>query len=505
MRHSNHPGEQRSERGVALLIALFALLLISAMVAGLILTSSTETAIDANYRTSTQAFYDARAGIEEGRGRLWSRSPNSILAWVNPTGLTVPVGTVHSILNPAAGEVVAPNNPANKYFDAEYAQEWGVPINNAAVNVITQNEPPVPAGGLNYAPYKWVRITPATEYSTRMNVDGLGVPATAPTAATPPLFYDGTQQLLSTQIAAVANGGQAWQVYTITALGVTPTGSQRLLQYNVAPVYLNLNFPSSLTFDGQGPVYSAPNSNPFMMNGNDRSGLNHVPGCTIPVQAGKPSIGNVRANPDTNQLTNDIPSNRRNHYEGCVSGNCLSTPAIADVYSQLSTTTEQTPAELDQLVQTMIQYGATPVTGPATGLTDYGSALQPVFDVVTGANNGAGGTGDLTLSGNVTGYGILVVTGTLTFQGTVGWRGIILVIGQGKIVENGGGTNEFDGAVLVAKTRDTTGAELTTGTGTPTVLWNGGGGNGVYYDSCWINNAQTSVVYQVLSFREISQ
>ena len=497
MRHSNHPTEQRSERGVALLIALFALLLISAMVAGLIITSGTETAIDANYRTSTQAFYDARAGIEEGRGRLWSGSPNSILAWVNPTGTIVPVGTVHYILNPAAGEVVAPNNPGNKYYDAEYQQEWGVPI--TAATVITQPEPAAPAG-LNYAPYKWVRITPATEQSTGLDVNGL----VGPLDNANPLFYDGTQQMLATQIPAIANGGQAWQVYTITALGVTPTGSQRLLEYNVAPVYLNLNFPSSLTFDGQGPVYSAPNSNPFMMNGKDRSGSHPAPACPVLPQAGRPAIGDVRNNPDTNQLTNDIPSNRRNHYEGCVSGNCVSTPSIADIYSQLSNS-EQTPAQLDQLVQLLTQYSTEVVQGPAGGLPNYGSPSNPIIAVVTGPNNGAGGTGDLTLSGNTTGYGILVVTGTLTFQGTAGWRGIVLVIGQGTIQENGGGNNEFDGAVLVAKTRDTTGAELTTGTGTPTVLWNGGGGNGVYYDSCWIYNAQSSVLYQVLSFREISQ
>jgi len=39
--------------------------------------------------------------------------------------------------------------------------------------------------------------------------------------------------------------------------------------------------------------------------------------------------------------------------------------------------------------------------------------------------------GDLSLSGNVTGYGILLGTGTLSMGGNVGWNGIVLVIGQG--------------------------------------------------------------------------
>ena len=31
----------------------------------------------------------------------------------------------------------------------------------------------------------------------------------------------------------------------------------------------------------------------------------------------------------------------------------------------------------------------------------------------------------------------------------------------------------------------------------------GGGGNGVYYNSCWIKRAQPTLTYTVLSFREL--
>jgi hypothetical protein len=112
--------------------------------------------------------------------------------------------------------------------------------------------------------------------------------------------------------------------------------------------------------------------------------------------------------------------------------------------------------------------------------------------------------GDLTLTGSNVGYGILVVTGKLTFSGNTGWRGIVLVIGQGNMEENGGGNEEFDGAVLVAKTLNAAGQPLAT-LSSPVLNWNGGGGNGVYYDSCWINNATSGVTYKVLGFREISQ
>jgi Tfp pilus assembly protein PilX len=501
MKPTTHKSRKEPERGVALLIALFALLLISAIAAGLIVTSGTETSIDANYRTSVQAFFDARAGIEEGRGRLWTGSANSIATWVAPVGTTLLPGQVHYIINPAAGETVAPNVVGNKYYDSEYQSEWAAPITTATVATTPSTSS---AAGLNGPLYKWVRITAATESSTNTDVNGDGVKDPVN-----PLFYDGMQQLLSTPnqlncppLGVISNSScQAWQVYTVTALAVTPSGSQRLLQYNVAPTYLNLNFPSSLTFDGPSPVFSAPNSNPFMMNGNDRSGSRHTT-CSIPPQGGKPAIGDIR-NGDTQGLTNDIPSNRQDHYTGCVSGDCTTTPAIGNVSTQLDPN-QQTPATLDALVQTLTDNATYVVSGPTGSLPNYGTATNPVIAVVTGANNGAGGTGDLTLSGGVTGYGILVVTGNLTFQGTAGWNGVVLVIGQGSVTESGGGTNEFDGAFFVAKTRDSSGNELNN-LGTPTLNWNGGGGNGIFYDSCWINNAGQIALYKVLSFREIPQ
>ena len=68
----------RKERGAALLIAIFALLLISAVAIALIMMAGTESAISNNYRSALQAFYNAKAGIEEGRGRLWSGNPNPL-------------------------------------------------------------------------------------------------------------------------------------------------------------------------------------------------------------------------------------------------------------------------------------------------------------------------------------------------------------------------------------------------------------------------------------------
>jgi hypothetical protein len=226
------------------------------------------------------------------------------------------------------------------------------------------------------------------------------------------------------------------------------------------------------------------------MNGNDRSGSNQLAGCTVPVQPAKTAIGVVTTG-DIATAGSGIPGNRLNNYVGAGG-----TPSIGNVSGSLPPT-EQSVASLQNLVQSISNVANTVLTGPVNGLStsQLGSATNPQITVVKG---------DLTLSGGGTGYGILVVTGNFTFSGDWGWRGVVLVIGQGSLQESGGGTNEFDGAVLVAKTLDGAGNPLAA-LGTPVLNWNGGGGNGIFYDSCWINNASAGVTYKVLSFREISQ
>src|SRR4030095_11344858 len=112
--------------GAALLIAIFSLLLISAVAIALIMMAGTESAISGNFRNAWQAFYSTRAGGEEGRGRLWSGNPNSItLVSGFPTvgSTTLPVGTVWYITNPASGETVDPKTSTNNYYDSQYATE----------------------------------------------------------------------------------------------------------------------------------------------------------------------------------------------------------------------------------------------------------------------------------------------------------------------------------------------------------------------------------------------
>jgi hypothetical protein len=474
----------RSERGVALLIAIFVLMLISVIATALILMAGTESAFKANYKSAMHAFYDAKSGLEEGRGRLWPGHPNAFGTFIFPSGGgPMPIGRVRYIRNPSAGETVDPTDlsPSNKYADLEYEQEWGMPVTSASsVQTIASTSA---AAGLAGPQYKWVRITPRTEQSGKIDVDGVGG-----LNNTDPLFYDGTQQLVSTGGGTLVPGGtQAWQVLTITALAVTPFGSRRMVQYTVAPTNLNLSLPAALTFAGPSPVYQSPGSTSFLVNGTDRSGSNLL-SCPVEAQPARSALG-VMNGPDVIAVKSAIPSGRWPKYTG--SG---AAPSISDV-SGLLPPSEQTLQQVDALAQKITGLATEVVTGPATSLPRYGTASKPVIAVVQG---------DLNISGSVTGFGVLLVTGNLSFSGNFGWRGIVLVIGQGTINVNGSGTNEFDGAMFVAQTHDPSG-NLLSDFGAPQVNWAGGDGKGIYYDSCWINRAAAAAPYQVLSFREVPQ
>jgi hypothetical protein len=60
----------RSERGVALVVALLAMLMMVALGAGLMVAAATESKITRNFRNSTEAFYAAEAAVEGVLGEL---------------------------------------------------------------------------------------------------------------------------------------------------------------------------------------------------------------------------------------------------------------------------------------------------------------------------------------------------------------------------------------------------------------------------------------------------
>src|SRR5213080_5313492 len=80
---------RRTEEGIALLISIFVLLLISVVAIALIVSSGTESALAGNYRSSTGVYNAAIAGLEEVRARL---RPNSPISFKNTDAAFLPAG-----------------------------------------------------------------------------------------------------------------------------------------------------------------------------------------------------------------------------------------------------------------------------------------------------------------------------------------------------------------------------------------------------------------------------
>jgi hypothetical protein len=92
--------------------------------------------------------------------------------------------------------------------------------------------------------------------------------------------------------------------------------------------------------------------------------------------------------------------------------------------------------------------------------------------------------GDCTLQ---SGSGVLVVTGTLTMKGNTKFKGIILVLGEGVLIRNGGGNGDILGGITIAKFGRTSGNFES-----PTFHTNGGGNSNVQYDSQSVSRGLSS-------------
>src|SRR5437879_6665555 len=373
MKTSRKIHRTRSESGIALLIAIFVLLLISAIAISLVVSSGTESSLAGNYRTTLSASFAAGAGIEEARGRLVPTNPNPLALPLVGVPAYLPADQVVYITNPALGEPAGAALMAI-YPDTEFDQEFnGAPTLAAATKTYVNS---IWTGPLNNGPlYKWVRINAATKISLKANVDNTGLAAPN---ATVPLYFD-SGLIPARMIVPPAVGNVPGpvlqptqkQIYEITALAVLPNNSQKLLQYVVAPVNFGLNFQGALSLGGQVGNFQGANSNQYRIDGQDGSGAPPaVPGCTpnpAVVNAGiavGPGLDTGNNSGLTNQayVTNNLP--RPDQYLGSSpSGVPPGVVVSPSVVSSVQTGSLSTPDSLDQLVQ-QLKANADVVMGP---------------------------------------------------------------------------------------------------------------------------------------------
>jgi hypothetical protein len=271
------------------------------------------------------------------------------------------------------------------------------------------------------------------------------------------------------------------QVVQVTSYAETPTlsarqGSRAMMQEELST---GLRFPfqfsigGAITLPGPNPNFGTPNSNNFYVKGTDAASCGGT-------SAAKPSI-DVYDPTNSDAVDNMIGQlARTDHYPGL--------NASPDVENGTGITGNPTPSNLDAFINDLLtktpssqQMLSTPTLNPDPStfqtFTLTNANMNPTNPPYTFVQ------GNATISGNVTGSGILVVTGSVSFSGNYTFNGLILVVGQGSAVYNGGGNGIVNGSLYVAKTRDSSGA-LMSSLGAPTLDYSGGGGNGVQYDHC---------------------
>ncbi|MCU1303555.1 MAG: hypothetical protein JWQ87_3839 [Candidatus Sulfotelmatobacter sp.] len=520
------PNFRKNERGMALIIALLLLLLISAVGLGMVYMSTTETSINTNYKDTQLAFFAMRAGLEEMRDRM--RTDSTYPITIPTTAMPGTAGSIIYILNPSsAGDTVDPKTYSNTYFDDEFCHESfvgsgvtyvapgtactssGAPPSASVTTTLSQSPYTNTASSLKY---KWVRIT-------------LKQNGTFPSALVDPTQTGGNlasqvcwnsttnQEVVASALgyancaAAQSAGLYVEPVYLVTAMAITPQGSRRVGQYESA-AYNITPPPGALALDGPAATFSpTPSSSQYFANGNNsgnpaNSGI-YTPftgpggqaACATTQPTQSPAISTGDTTGATGIVTNlQGPPDRTGNYTG--TGTAPSVVNEGSTGGNQLTGTWSSPGALNNMVSSLAN-GADKVYTcaigtPCTGSGPYGTDAAPQVTYVNGDFN----------FGNASGSGVLIVTGSLNITGNSSFNGLILVVGQGIINESGGGNGQFNGSVFLARTNSPVSPYTQLATlGSPLIAWNGGGTNGIQYNSCWANIGN-SMHYMVVASRE---
>lgn len=246
------------------------------------------------------------------------------------------------------------------------------------------------------------------------------------------------------------------------------------------------DLPAALTLNGPVNPFLPSSSAIFEINGYDSGGGGE----------NTYAIGVISGADDTTVSTSLVgPPDRSSNYTGYGGEE----PNVEDISGDLDTD-YSTVSGLETMVEGLATTATTvynPGFGGSTPLGNVGTADEPEIVVVNGDCDFGPGNG----------YGILVVRGDLTFLGNFSWTGIVLVVGQGTLLWNGGGTGHINGGILVARTHDEPTMDVPLGPlrstrGDVSVDFQGGGGNGISFNSDSTANAQSGFPYVPISITE---
>jgi len=489
------PKKTKAQRGIAMMVALLALVLLAAIGVGLMFMADTENSINNNYRDAQKAYFAARAGAEDVRVLL--APGGSLNGAVN--ALSMPsngssAGVIY-IKNPTSGETVDPKANGT-YVDTELCQEQFSSLVNSGITATTGpcaglstnyfTSPTVSSTdvpGLNSAnalAFKWVRITNKQNYMGLLNqsVDGSATSNTASTAGHQ-VCWNGSQELVTngTNPTCGSFTPSANPIWLLTSLAVTPKlganpGSRRMVQMEVAlnpaiippgaiaakaPVTLQGSFvlnaydscKSTCTYDKNGnvtgcngpygyAVYTENSVSKVGSSGQTLSGASPTPTNADPTSAPVSNVGvpDKQWPYNMDDLINSLKQTAQKANYTCTGTQSFYT--VPPSYLNCGTQSTQTYT---------VGNPPQPVVFPPGMLLN--PPVEPNPSTLLTVNEYIPGSVKLTAAAQ--GSGILIVDGDLEINGGLNWYGLILVRGKVSFTGGAGASTNLYGAILAGE------------------------------------------------------
>jgi hypothetical protein len=518
------------QRGIAMIVALLALVLLAAIGVALMFMADTENSVNNNYKDSQKAYFAARAGVEQARLLLGtdnatrtaannltmplSTAPTGVLYLKNPTSIS-------EVIDPTAGTgaTVASNSTLDDQLCWEkytgiprlYSTAPSGPCGSGGVTgqllgststafSASNMASSTPGTGTSAAlPFKWVRIT------NKQNLMGpLGQSVNSTVASGAQICWDGSHELPITAGTCATQLIPMTPVWELTSLAVTPRlgnspGSRRIVQMEVA-FAPPINPPAAVAAEAPIGMHGS-----LVVNGYDNCK------CTA-TNAGRPgqvcdgshlgvySASGISEAGIAGTLTSGVGNGLTTYnsdgtvkVQGATAANqpwpYNVTQMISDYKTGAQNASITSPWNFSCGssgcgTQAGQNFGAYPTGLPDAPVYSTGDAPATVYV-----------PGNVQLTGNASGSGILIIDGDLDVHGGLNFYGLILVKGQ--ITFSGGGASKVNmyGAMLA-------GEDVNAQDGTVDGDSIGGSFN-FHYDSCALNLMPQSGPPKLLATHEV--
>jgi Tfp pilus assembly protein PilX len=337
--------DRHKERGITLILAILALLMLTAIAATFLYMSTAETSISGNFKTEESNYFAARAGVEEARDRMLTNTAAGYsISGSLPTVLPNNGQGVLYLLQTgvSVGKIVTAGNSVT---DDELCHDYTIgsisQSSSPNVSCTATGQPGVPGTGLWYntvnsfsqtnpswyfpLDYKWVRV------SLKGNNSNKAYPVDGNASNSQIVCWNGTSEVnsglatlpLSPTTQNACNSASAVPsnpVYLLTSLAISQNGARRMVQEEIS-VTPHGNAPYGLyaTSSGCGAITMGGGSSTYAFDSSTAGGA-VTAGTTLTTGANIGAAGNITQTGNNNMVNGTVYSGMNNAVGSCVNG-----------------------------------------------------------------------------------------------------------------------------------------------------------------------------------------